>query len=865
MNFMPKPPAVSRVIARLGRCVRGAPVALLGILTLAGCFGPDATRPAGASILTVGTFMGTTTVGTAIDSPVHLVVTDEFGAPRPNVAVHFAPSGDGRVSVADAVSDNTGAVETRWTLGSMAGMQTLTANAREFAPQLFTANAVPDRAVSVQLNISSATLSLLGDTLHIVEHAVDRFGNAVATAPVFTVESGQDAVAIAGTTGVVARARGTSRVRVQVDTARSTFQVAVAPEVPTLDGIAPDTLVPGAGIVLSGSNFALLTEGVEVTVAGVKATVTHATPTRLEVVIPAASAYPCMPTGLQGVRVTVGGNAVVRSAPMRVAKRVTLAVGESANLLDPQQVRCTELVEPATAERAKYVVAVLNTSVTASTYSGFELRATGGGALAGKVASAKPQTSSVAAAASALRVPGGVNALVAAARADADHGAYLESQRQIAAVAGSPVAAWQRVRASKGVFAAVRSAPVVGDTVSMKAIYNSCNAGRDVRARVVYVGSKSIILEDVLAPRAGQADAQYRAVGQEFDAVQYPLLKNNLGDPLAMDASLNGDGRETMLFTRYVNDSLPGIQGYASACNFYPKSVFAPSNEDEVFYARVPALNETPEAWRRSMRSTVLHESKHLASFAQRLATNTPFEESWLEESTARIAEELYSRTFDGGGTWKGNSGYASSVRCEVYQCDDRPLMMWKHFSVLHQFFTGVDTLTPIGAAASGDFTFYASGWSLVRWAADHYAVNESQWLRDLVKGGTVTGLANLARLTGHPVEEMLADWSLANAVDDQAGFTPAREQLSFPSWNIGELMTGLASVDPARFGNTSPLKVRAFTFGAASLPVAKLRAFSSSYFSFEGTQTGSQVFELRGENGGALPPTLRVAVVRVE
>ncbi|MEP6765335.1 MAG: hypothetical protein ABJB66_13540, partial [Gemmatimonadaceae bacterium] len=305
--------------------------------------------------------------------------------------------------------------------------------------------------------------------------------------------------------------------------------------------------------------------------------------------------------------------------------------------------------------------------------------------------------------------------------------------------------------------------------------------------------------------------------------------------------------------------------GYATACNFYPKATFAPSNEDEVFYARVASVNEDPEAWRRSMRSTVLHESKHLASFAERLSHNIPFEESWLEESTARIAEELYSRTFNGGGTWKGNSGYASSVRCEIYQCDDRPLMMWKHFSVLHEFFAGVDTLTPIGAAASGDFTFYASGWSLVRWAADHYAINESAWLKDLVRGGAAVGLANLAQRTGHPVEEMLADWSLANAIDDQSGVNPTREQLSFPSWNMPDMMSGLAAADPSRFGDVTPLRVRAFTFGSALLPVAKLRAFSSSYFSFEGTQTGSQVIELRGENGGVLPATLRVAIIRVE
>ena len=101
--------------------------------------------------------------------------------------------------------------------------------------------------------------------------------------------------------------------------------------------------------------------------------------------------------------------------------------------------------------------------------------------------------------------------------------------------------------------------------------------------------------------------------------------------------------------------------------------------------------------------------------------------------------------SFTSGGSWKGNTGFATTVRCEVYQCDDRPLMKWKHFSMLHQYLRGVDTLSPLGASTNNDVTFYASGWSLVRWAADQYATSEGGWLKALVKGGAQTGLANLA------------------------------------------------------------------------------------------------------------------------
>ncbi|MEP6835943.1 MAG: Ig-like domain-containing protein [Gemmatimonas sp.] len=870
MPTTPSRPEVPRTVVRFGQAVAGIAgrsrrfAAALAWLTMVGsaCNSADPVRPAAASQVQ-GAFLGNGTVGMLLDQSVRFLIVDDDGNPETNVAVNWTPSGNGRVSSTDGVTDQNGIVEIRWTLGTVSGMQTVTARGSDGSEQVYFANASPDRAATVTLATNTAQMLILGDTVHVRAFVSDRYGNVVSNEPTFTIESGAAAIAIVSTGAFVARARGTARVRVQSDTAKAFLTIAVTPGAPVVDHVLPDTLSPGANITISGNYFALAPEFIEVTVGGVHAAINKVSENTIEATIPSGSAFGCAPTAPQSVRVTIAGNSGQFLAQFRTANRIKLARGESANLLDIQQVTCTELVEPSSPQRAKYVVAVLNTSVTAATFSGFELRATGGGLMANQVASAKIEASSIA-------VPGSQQnrAEVAFQQVLAEekgHADFLERQRATFAQYGSPVPAWNRIRAERARFAAVRVAPAVGDLVTMKAIYTSCSVGRDVRARVVYVGSKSVILEDVLSPRAGQMDAQYKSMGMEFDDVEYPLLRTNMGDPLAMDATLGGDGRVTMLFTRYVNDSLPGIQGYATACNFYPKATFAPSNEDEVFYARVASASEDPEAWRRSMRSTLLHESKHLASFAERISHNLPFEESWLEESTARIAEELYSRTFAGGGSWKGNSGYTSTVRCEIYQCDDRPLMMWKHFSVLHQFFRGVDTLTPIGAAASGDFTFYASGWSLVRWAADHYAINESEWLRDLVRGGAQTGLANLALRSGHPVDEMLADWSLANAVDDQSAFIAVKPTLSFPSWNMPDIMNGLASADPSRFGDATPLKIRAFSFGSTSLLVPKLRAFSSSYFSFEGQQIGSQLVELRGENGGILPTSLRVAIVRVE
>jgi hypothetical protein len=655
------------------------------------------------------------------------------------------------------------------------------------------------------------------------------------------------------------------------------------PAIPRLTRMATDTLVSGGLIAITGEHFAHALDSISLTVGGVVLQVRSASATRIEAVAP-AGALPCVATATQPVTLTVAGTVLTAAVVVRAANRLALKAGESVNLLNADDVRCTELAAPTTGS-ARYMVAVVNTSDVASASSAFELRGSGTGAMAGQTSAMKNPSafgSLVTAAATTAPSSSLINAsllpglrtesIVAqqAMVAESRHDDLLDAQRQIAARTGSATTQWSSDRVAKhgrlGVsMASGVSSLNVGDVITMKAIYHSCNAGRDISARVVYAGTRAVVLEDVAAPRARTMDADFRQIGDEFERVQYPLLRDNIGDPLAMNGAMNGDGRVTMLFTRFVNDSLPGTAGYVSACNFYPKSTFAASNENEVFYARVATATEAPADWRRAIRSTVIHEGKHLASFAERLASNTPFEESWLEESTARIAEELYSRTFANGGSWKGNTGYTSTVRCEVYQCDDRPLMMWKHFSVLHQYLRGVDTLSPLGASAGSDYTFYASGWSLVRWAADQYATSEGAWLKALVKGGAQTGLANLAQRTGRPASELLADWALANAVDDVAGFTPARKQLSFPSWNVADVMSGLAGTYPGSF-SSSPLRAREMSFGSFTLPVQQLRAFSSSYFSLDGAQSGSQLLELRGEGGAVMAPSsLRMAVVRVQ
>lgn len=659
------------------------------------------------------------------------------------------------------------------------------------------------------------------------------------------------------------------------------------PELPALTTVLTDTVVPGGTVVIVGQRLPTSLQAARVSLGAVSLPVRAISSTRIEAVLP-LDAFPCSAALAMPLRVSVHEAVLDTTIIVRTATLVTLAPGQTAMLHTAAASRCVELSAPITATAsgkttagAQYLIAMVNAggdgSHSAQTAPTAELRGAGTGSAAHTVSSLAQSASIIAAAAVRAPVAGAVplTALPGYAGneqlADDRHAALLATQWESVQGGGSVRGAWA---AAPKRLAAARSAAAVGDIMSMNALYGSCLTGHSVKARVVYAGARALVLEDVAAPRAGQMDASYRLLGQEFDQTVLPMLQAQVGNPLALNQQLAGDGRVTLLFTRYVNDSLPGTAGYVSACNMYPRTTFGASNQDEVVYARVASAFETPDEWRRAMRSTVVHETKHLASFAERLANDVPFEEPWMEEATARVAEELYARTFPGGGAWKGRTGFATSVGCELLQCDDRPLVMWKHFSGLHSYLKGMDLL-PVGQGTGASANAgYASGWALVRWALDRYADNESALLKALVRGQGRTGLAALAQLTGQSGADLLTSWALSTGLEATgleaigAASGVSRSQYSTATWQLDDIMAGMASTYPGAFAR-EPLAMRRGSFGHFVLPRVSL-AGVANFTLLHGDSAAGQLLELRqgaspGTTNTAHVSPVSLAIVRVQ
>lgn len=658
---------------------------------------------------------------------------------------------------------------------------------------------------------------------------------------------------------------------------------------PELRLLLTDTVQAGGTVVLEGRNLPAGGAGIIATLGGVALSVTYVSSERLEMALPAsgaaystangaangstngaanatANSFTCGPVTSVPLRISLPGagtdpNSAASTVfqhdlPLRTARRLELSAGESVDVTGEAAQSCFEPVARGGGS-ARFVLAMVNTSGVDDTpltqKTSAVLRGIGTGAQVATRGEPVPITGSASGVKTAGLVSSYMNgrsaematgtigrtfagasagAISGSATDTTAHGDQLALQRSLAGTAGALRREWSSAsRVAR--YASAAPARRVGDTLTINALLNSCSAGQPVRARVVYAGQKAMVLEDINAPRAGQMDASFRAIGTEFDNTVYPLLRRSVGDPLAMNAIMQGDGRVTMLFTRFVNDSAPGTAGYVSACNFHPRSVFAASNQDQVLYVRVPDMDETPLEWMRAMRSTVVHEAKHLASFAERLAAGVAFEEPWLEEATARVAEELYARQFPGGGAWRGNTGFAGSLGCELLQCDDRPLVMWRHFSQLYSYLQDTRSHSPFGATSPGDNSYYASGWSLVRFVLDRYAANEEASLRLLVGGaaGTGSGMNALAAVAGVSGRDMLTSWALANAGLYDAGST-ARS----PSWNTGSMWTGLSQLFAGAF-DSEPLKGKGFNLNSAFSETFNLAAGGAGYVVLDADQ----------------------------
>lgn len=851
---------------------------------------PPPVASTAASITAVSSTTLTGTVGQAVADAPSVVVRNQAGNPVAGATVVFAvTSGGGSVATATAVSNSSGAASAgSWTLGTTSGSHTLTASTGSLSPVTFTATAGPGAAASLTKAGGDEQSAEPGAAVPVAPFVIvkDQFNNPVpGTVVTFTPSTGGSVTGGTATSNAAGEARVGSWTL--GPTAGPNTLVATAGSLPsvtftanagsiTLTSIAPALLLPGATATLTGSNFSTTPAVNSVTVDGVPATVTAATATQLTITVPPS--LPCGVTRDAPVRVTVSGAVASRSHPIQPGKQRSLAVGQSL-VMPATELRCNEFA----VSGGRYYFSVYNTS---STYTPggtpFDLVGTAA-ATSGSSASSASSRSAAPFRSAASRGPAPTRDSRVDARGERLHLELLEANRRILRDNRSRL---PRARSGGARFAADPvPPPSVGDlrTVRVPMAQRSgfCSNYMEITTRVAYVGPRSIIVEDTANALDARMDTTYAALGAEFDNVMFPILQTNFGNPLAMDAVTDNNARAVMVFTKVVNDSMPGLAGFVVSCDFFTRTTFPSSNFGEHFYARAATISGTvgttgsPPNWARTMRSTVIHEMKHITSFGERISRNAPsFEASWLEESTARVSEELYARSIYGLGQ-KGNIPYGSSgnpvgpyceVRPTTSACASYPLAAQKQLQGLASgFYRSPENHSPIGRRDADDFSFYNTGWALVRWAIDHGSASESVFLRGLTQASNESGVANLEARAGRTFAEMLPEWTLAMAADDYPGVTFANPRVTMPSWNLRDIFSGLTVDFPNSFPNSFPLVPITRSLGSFTA-TAFVFPGTTSYIELSGTLTGKQAIELKAVGSSqSAPAELGLAVVRVQ
>lgn len=654
---------------------------------------------------------------------------------------------------------------------------------------------------------------------------------------------------------------------------------AVSSVAPQVTAVSANPMVPGTAVTLTGYNFSATPASNVVMIGGRQATVTAATPTQLTVTVP------CVASGNVAVQVTEGGRmGAPYTAPLQVAQR-TLAVGQSVIMANASEVECNELAAPGTA--AKYVMAVYNIGTTPTSSIGFQVSAD-------DAAGARVVNPAAFAPAVAPALDFGDPAARLADRRHAELMAKNEAEgRRLAArFAGD-----RRMRTN--VVSADPVEPPVTRSFRVSNINSAsvCNNYYSVNATRVYYSGKIAIYEDDATPAGLRASANaamqdyYNRIGDQFNADMEPIVRDNTGDILRRDASTDNNGVLVALFTPVINNNFPGVAGFVITCDLYPNdegttNTNRASNFGEYFYAYQPTVvgtgynSFTPDSWYRSIRATFIHESKHVASNVARISNGAQTENAWLEEGTARHVEELWARTSIYNVAWKGNTGYGTAGSPNYIYCDVRPstaactasnprrpsLNMQRHFSSLYNFLGSSATYSPFGAsAADGSSTWYATSWSLVRFAVDRYGASDAAFLGGLTQAQE-RGTANLAARAGVPLAQVMGGWALSLYADDYPGIASPSADMQMPTWNFVNIYAGLKTDFPATYSRTTPIPATALSLGSVgTVSVGTLVGGGVSYFELSGTHTAPQLIRLRGTGGSALPANLRVAIARVE
>ncbi len=322
-----------------------------------------------------------------------------------------------------------------------------------------------------------------------------------------------------------------------------------------------------------------------------------------------------------------------------------------------------------------------------------------------------------------------------------------------------------------------------------------CSQFVSVAATARYVGTSGAIYLDNDLPAPGLTQADVDTLGFLFDEYLFPIDTTAFG----RESDIDGNGVVIILLTDAVNALSGGcasgglITGYFFGNDLLPGN--PGSNAGEVFYGLVPdltrpACNATRDRVMRFLAPTLIHEFQHMISYNQHVLVGaSSAEHTWLNEGLSHYAEELGARLIPNGpGQGDAPSRSSQFVLKDLENAFD-------YLSSPETYFL----VTP--GTSAGRPPERGASWLFLRWAVDQFGGGDvlGTSLTRALASTSQQGADNISARTGRPFDEMVAEWQLANYLDDLPDFVPVSPRLTYTHMNLRATMAQVFPVYPLR------------------------------------------------------------------
>ena len=404
-----------------------------------------------------------------------------------------------------------------------------------------------------------------------------------------------------------------------------------------------------------------------------------------------------------------------------------------------------------------------------------------------------------------------------------------------------------RISTSRSV--AVASVPAVGDVLNLNVPNASssdlCANFFQTQAVVASVSRRAILAVDTLdgPPTLLFPQTVLDSITQEFDNNTFVTDSSYFGNPTDIDAN----GRVILLFTGEVNkltaaNSTGGfVAGFFFAGDYFPRTgtpgqSCAESNNAEIVYLLSPDPTgkfgnvRSASSVRQGTRGTIPHELEHMINAGNRFfnPASTGFEDNWLDESLAHIAEEAVGRVSRGFGDLQLLTMQDMLPAGNQAASNDFNAFFFENFARLSYWMARPDTSSGISSNSDANLSSSGADWAIGRYAADNYSNGDVRGFTRKLAAGPNNGIKNFTTVAGASLDTLMAGW-LVSMYADHFGIAGLNAKYQYRSYNFRNIMPPVAGSVLSN-GGVYPLQVTAIGSGSDNISTM-VKSGSGVYF----------------------------------